>query len=73
MNLPVQHLSDEAVAAYADGMLATPAQARASRHLTQCPECSGAVADQRAAVCALRAAPVPAMPAGLLERFLRGV
>ncbi len=69
MNLPVQHLSDEAVAAFADGMLATSAQNRVVRHIADCGECAAAIAEQRAAASALRAAPAPAMPAGLLERL----
>jgi hypothetical protein len=69
VNLAVSHLSDEAVAAFADRMLAVPAQHRAERHLALCPECATAVAEQRAAVSALRAAPTPAMPLDLLERL----
>jgi hypothetical protein len=69
VNLPVQHLSDEAVAAFADGMLATPAHNRAARHIALCAECAGAIDEQRAAVSALQAAPAPALPAGLLERL----
>jgi anti-sigma factor RsiW len=69
MNLSVQHLSDEAVAAFADGMLGSAAHSRASRHIAQCPECAAAIDDQRAAVSALRAAPRPTLPAGLLERL----
>src|SRR5262249_12533322 len=69
VNLALQHLSDEAVAAFADGMLATPAHNRATRHVAQCAECAAAVAEQRAAVSALRAAPAPALPAGLLDRL----
>ena len=57
MNLPVQHLSDEAVAAFADGMLTTAAHNRAARHLADCRECAVAVDEQRAAVSLLRAAP----------------
>lgn len=69
MNLQIQHLSDEAVAAFADGMLGVSAQNRAVRHIDQCPECALAIDEQRAAVSALRAAPAPALPAGLLERL----
>lgn len=69
MNLPVQHLSDEAVAAFADGALTEGARARAARHVSECAECAHAVAVQREAVWALRAAPAPALPGDLLERL----
>jgi hypothetical protein len=69
VNLPVQHLSDEAVAAFAAGMLATPAHNRAARHIAVCAECAAEVAEQQAAVSALRSAPLPALPAGLLDRL----
>lgn len=69
MNLPAEHLSDEAVAAFADGALANGARARAARHVAECPECAHAVAVQREAVWALRAAPAPALPGDLLERL----
>jgi anti-sigma factor RsiW len=69
MNLPVQHLSDEALAAFADGALTDGARARAARHVAECAECAHAVAVQREAVWALRAAPVPALPGDLLERL----
>lgn len=69
MTLTSQHLSDEAIAAYADGVLAATAGARARRHLAVCAECSYAVTVQREAVWALRAAPAPALPSGLLDRL----
>jgi hypothetical protein len=64
-----QHLSDEAVAAFADGALSGHAQQRARRHTSECPECAYAVAVQREAAWALRAAPAPALPTGLLDRL----
>jgi anti-sigma factor RsiW len=64
-----QHLSDEAVAAFADGVLTGLARDRASKHSARCPECAHAVAVQREAVWALRAAPAPALPSGLLDRL----
>jgi len=67
-----QHLSDEAIAAFADGVLSGFARERATRHTAGCAECRYAVAVQREAAWALRAAPAPALPSGLLER-LRGV
>ncbi|MGH8860206.1 MAG: hypothetical protein ACRDVG_03055 [Jatrophihabitantaceae bacterium] len=67
-----QHLSDEAVAAFADDVLSGHARERARRHTAACAECNYAVAVQREAVWALRAAPAPSLPSGLLDR-LRGV
>lgn len=64
-----QHLSDEAIAAYADGVLARHPRERASRHTGSCAECAHAVAMQREAVWALRAAPAPVLPIGLLDRL----
>lgn len=64
-----QHLSDEAVAAFADGVLSCHARDRATKHAAGCPECAYAVAVQREAVWALRAAPSPPVPTGLLDRL----
>ncbi|MGN6608687.1 MAG: hypothetical protein ACTHMS_16965 [Jatrophihabitans sp.] len=66
------HLSDEAVAAFADGKLSGLARDRAVRHTRACAECNHAVAVQREAVWALRAAPAPGLPSGLMDR-LRGL
>lgn len=64
-----QHLSDEAIAACADGVLSGHARDRATKHAGSCPECAHAIAVQREAVWALRAAPAPALPTGLLDRL----
>jgi hypothetical protein len=64
-----QHLSDEAIAAFADGVLVSHARTRAARHTAECPECAYAVAIQREAIWAMRAAPAPALPTGLLDRL----
>lgn len=64
-----QHLSDEAIAAFADDVLTGHARERARRHTTACPECNHAVAVQREAVWALRAAAAPPLPIGLLDRL----
>lgn len=64
-----QHLSDEAVAAAADGVLSGHARDRAMRHVASCAECAHAVKVQREAAWALRAAPPPALPFGLLDRL----
>lgn len=64
-----QHLSDEAVAAFADGVLRGHARDRAARHVEGCTECRRAVRSQREAVLALRAAPAPSLPTGLFEKL----
>jgi anti-sigma factor RsiW len=64
-----QHLSDEAVAAFADGVLSGHARERAARHLDACPECRRAVKEQREAAAALRTAPAPALPTSLADRL----
>jgi Putative zinc-finger len=64
-----QHLSDEAVAAYADGVLTGAARERARRHAESCADCAHAVRVQREAVLALRTAPAPALPTDLLARL----
>lgn len=64
-----QHLSDEAVAAFADGVLAGHARERAARHVAACPECRTAVRGQREAVYALRAASAPSLPIGLIDKL----
>lgn len=68
-SLRTQHLSDEAIAAFADDVLTGHARQRARRHTEACPECNHAVAVQREAVWALRAAPAPSLPTGLLDRL----
>ena len=65
----MSHLSDEAVAAFADDVLRGGARDRAKRHCAECAECNHAVAVQREAVWALRAAPAPSLPIGLLDRL----
>jgi hypothetical protein len=69
VNFPVQHLSDEAVAAFADGVLAGLARTRASRHVAECAECRCAVQIQREAAGVLRAAAAPSLPSGLADRL----
>jgi anti-sigma factor RsiW len=64
-----QHLSDEAVAAFADGVLSGSARERATKHIEACPECREAVRVQREAAFALRAAAAPALPNALLDRL----
>jgi anti-sigma factor RsiW len=69
MALKAQHLSDEAIAAFADGVLRGPARERATRHTEKCPECRAAVKVQREAAWALRTSPTPALPTALVERL----
>ena len=63
------HLSEDAVAAFADGVLSPSATVRARRHCAECTECAEAVRGQREAAMMLRAAGAPALPAGLLDRL----
>ncbi|HEY2044002.1 MAG TPA: hypothetical protein VGH11_15090 [Jatrophihabitans sp.] len=63
------HLSEDAVAAFADGVLSPAASARAQRHCAACAECSEAVRGQREAAMMLRTAAVPQLPSGLLDRL----
>jgi len=63
------HLSEDAVAAFADGVLSANATARARKHCAECVECAAAVRGQREAVMMLRAAPPPSLPSGLLARL----
>lgn len=65
----MSHLSDEAVAAFADDVLRGHARERATKHCAECAECNYAVAVQREAVWALRAAPAPALSNDLLDRL----
>jgi anti-sigma factor RsiW len=64
-----QHLSDEAVAAYADGVLRGHARDRAAKHIETCTECRTAVRVQREAALALRSAGAPALPVDLLDKL----
>ena len=63
------HLSEDAVAAFADGVLSPAAAARAARHCRDCRECAEAVRGQREAVFLLRSAMAPSLPSGLLDRL----
>ena len=63
------HLSEDAVAAFADGVLSAAAASRARRHCSECLECADAVRVQREAAMMLRAAQAPPLPSGLLDRL----
>jgi hypothetical protein len=69
VNHRTSHLSDEAVAAFADGVLRGRARERAATHTGECPECAYAVATQREAIWMLRSAPAPEFPVSLFERL----
>lgn len=66
---PTEHLSSEAVAAFADERLPTTARDRALKHLGQCPECMEALQVQRSARYALRHSGPIRMPGTLAERL----
>ena len=70
MTLPDLHLSEDALAAYVDGILAPGADERAARHLRSCAECRDAVDAEREAKALLGAAPDPDLPTGLLAKLL---
>lgn len=61
-----EHLSTEAVAAFADGELRMTAHLRAAHHLSLCPQCAAEVDAQRQAREALRDSCPVAMPSTLL-------
>jgi len=63
------HLSEDAVAAFADGVLSAAAADRARRHCAECTECAEAVRAQRETALLLRTASNPCMPADLLSRL----
>ncbi|UQX87684.1 hypothetical protein M6D93_15440 [Jatrophihabitans telluris] len=63
------HLSEDAVAAFADGVLSPAATARAERHCAECAECADAVRGQRETAMMLRSAVAPPLPSGLLDRL----
>jgi hypothetical protein len=61
-----EHLSTEAIAAFADGELRMSAHLRAAHHLSLCAECAMEVETQRLAREALRESRPVAMPSSLL-------
>jgi hypothetical protein len=70
VTLPDLHLSEDALAAYVDGILSPTADERAAKHLRSCAECRAAVDAEREAKALLGATPDPGLPAGLLARLL---
>ncbi len=64
-----EHLSTEAIAAFADGELGMNAHLRAAHHLSLCPDCALEVDAQRQARSALRDSCPVAMPTSLLGQL----
>lgn len=64
---PVDHLTLDAVVAYADGEMSLVSYQRAAAHLALCPQCDAEVRAQMTARSWLRAAQAPAMPSSLLD------
>lgn len=67
-----EHLGTEALVAFVDGELTPGAHQRATAHVVGCVECSNEVRAQIQARSAVRTAPVPRVPLGLLGA-LRGI
>ena len=63
------HLSLDAVVAFADGELSLVAYQRAAAHLERCPSCAAEVAEQTSARECLRGAGAPQMPGSLLHQL----
>lgn len=61
------HLSLDAVVAFADGEMPLAAYQRAAAHLAGCARCAAEVAEQTSASKRLRSAAAPAMPLGLFD------
>jgi anti-sigma factor RsiW len=61
------HLSLDAIVAFADGEMPLVAYQRAAAHIARCPECECEVNQQMAARSCLRSAQAPPMPPSLLD------
>ncbi|MEO3761244.1 anti-sigma E factor RseA [Mycobacterium sp. B14F4] len=61
-----EHLSTEAIAAFADGELRMTAHLRAAHHMSLCPQCAAEVEAQRQARAALRDSQPIVVPSSLL-------
>lgn len=61
------HLSLDAVVAFADGEMGLTAYQRAAAHIARCQQCAAEVAEQTSARQQLRSAACPRMPSGLLD------
>lgn len=63
------HLSLDAVVAYADGELGMVAFQRAAAHVARCPRCAAEVSEQTSARDWLRSAQAPRMPGSLFDQL----
>jgi anti-sigma factor RsiW len=63
----VDHLTLDAIVAFADGEMPMVAYQRAAAHVSRCPQCEHEVNQQMAARAWLRSACAPAMPPSLLD------
>jgi len=63
------HLSLDAVVAFADGELSLVAYQRAAAHVERCPSCAAEVAEQTSARECLRRAGAPQMPGSLFDQL----
>ncbi len=64
---PIDHLTLDAIVAYADGEMSMVSYQRAAAHVARCPQCDAEVRAQMTARSWLRSAEAPAMPASLLD------
>lgn len=64
---PGDHLTLDAVVAYADGEMSMVSFQRAAAHVAGCPQCDAEVRAQLTARSWLRSAEAPAMPTSLLD------
>jgi anti-sigma factor RsiW len=62
-----EHLTLDAVVAFADGEMSLVPYQRAAAHIMACPACAGDVAEQTAASQYLRQASLPRMPGSLFD------
>lgn len=63
------HLSFDAVVAFADGEMSMGAYQRAAAHLSQCTGCASEVSEQTSARELLRSAFTPRMPGSLFDQL----
>lgn len=64
---PIDHLTMDAVVAYADGEMSMVSYQRAAAHVARCSQCEAEVRAQTVARSWLRSAQAPAMPTGLMD------
>jgi anti-sigma factor RsiW len=64
---PIDHLTLDAIVAFADGEMPMVSFPRAAAHVARCPQCDAEVKAQVVARSWLRSASTPAIPSGLLD------